>query len=162
MAGLREGGNEPPGFLKSNKSKAAYSTELVRVVRCRNIFAFSSDERAFNIESYFRTEVKIEFTVRKALFWSRAVASWSKAFCLGLALRNARWFESSWGKKFSHEISASVWDRCPTTIVIYLGSYDSRRLFHYGNLWFIKRRAIVRPILQSYRRSTELNVLRHS
>ncbi|KAJ4447242.1 hypothetical protein ANN_09246 [Periplaneta americana] len=25
---------------------------------------------------------------------SRAVASWSKASCLGLALRNARWFES--------------------------------------------------------------------
>ncbi|KAJ4441594.1 hypothetical protein ANN_11450 [Periplaneta americana] len=44
---------------------------------------------------------------------SRAVTSWSKASCLGLALRNARWFESSWGKKFSHEISASVWDRCP-------------------------------------------------
>ncbi|KAJ4431095.1 hypothetical protein ANN_19690 [Periplaneta americana] len=55
---------------------------------------------------------------------SRPVASWSKASCLGLALRNARWFEFSWGKKFSHEISASVWDRCPPSIVMHLGSYD--------------------------------------
>ncbi|KAJ4438125.1 hypothetical protein ANN_14064 [Periplaneta americana] len=57
---------------------------------------------------------------------SPAMASWSKASCLGLALRNARWFESSWEKKFSHEISASVWDWCPPSIVMHLGSYDSR------------------------------------
>ncbi|KAJ4449109.1 hypothetical protein ANN_00504 [Periplaneta americana] len=50
---------------------------------------------------------------------SRAVASWSKAPCLGLALRNARWFESSWWKKFSHEISTIVsravasWSKAP-------------------------------------------------
>ncbi|KAJ4447213.1 hypothetical protein ANN_09215 [Periplaneta americana] len=49
---------------------------------------------------------------------SRAVASWSEALCLGLALRNARWFESPRGKTFSHEISASVWDRCPPSIVM--------------------------------------------
>ncbi|KAJ4448826.1 hypothetical protein ANN_00217 [Periplaneta americana] len=55
---------------------------------------------------------------------SRAEASWSKASRLGLALQNARWFESSWGKKFSHEISASVWDRCPPSIVMHLGSYN--------------------------------------
>ena len=55
---------------------------------------------------------------------SRAVASRSKASRLGLALQNARWFESSWGKKFSHEISASVWDRCPPSIVMHLESYD--------------------------------------
>ncbi|KAJ4451208.1 hypothetical protein ANN_02668 [Periplaneta americana] len=55
---------------------------------------------------------------------SRAVASWSKASCLLLALRNARWFESSWGKKFSREISASVWDRSPPSIVMSLESYD--------------------------------------
>ncbi|KAJ4437821.1 hypothetical protein ANN_13759 [Periplaneta americana] len=55
---------------------------------------------------------------------SRAVASRSKSSRLGLALRNARWFESSWGKKFSHENSASVWDRCPPSIVMHLGSYD--------------------------------------
>ncbi|KAJ4446131.1 hypothetical protein ANN_12823 [Periplaneta americana] len=35
----------------------------------------------------------------------------STASCLGPALRNARWFESSWRKKFSHEIWASVWNR---------------------------------------------------
>ncbi|KAJ4439750.1 hypothetical protein ANN_07878 [Periplaneta americana] len=79
-------------------------------------------------------KVVIEFVADKANFAevfprsttvspSRAVASWSKASCLGLALRNARWFESSWGKKFSHEISASVWDRCPPSIVMHLGSY---------------------------------------
>ncbi|KAJ4438760.1 hypothetical protein ANN_14711 [Periplaneta americana] len=50
----------------------------------------------------------------------RGVAS--KASRLGLALRHARWFESSWGKKFSHEISASVWDRCPPSIVMHLGA----------------------------------------
>ncbi|KAJ4431242.1 hypothetical protein ANN_19839 [Periplaneta americana] len=60
-----------------------------------------------------------------SLLESRFVGSWSKASCLGLALRNARWFEPSWGKKFSHEISASVWDRCPPSIVMHLGSYDS-------------------------------------
>ncbi|KAJ4427673.1 hypothetical protein ANN_25322 [Periplaneta americana] len=31
------------------------STELLSIVRSRNMFAFSSDDRAFNIESYFRT-----------------------------------------------------------------------------------------------------------
>ncbi|KAJ4430365.1 hypothetical protein ANN_22581 [Periplaneta americana] len=50
---------------------------------------------------------------------SSAVASWSKSSCLGLALRNSRWFEFSWGKKFSHEISASIWDQCPLSIVMY-------------------------------------------
>ncbi|KAJ4439707.1 hypothetical protein ANN_07835 [Periplaneta americana] len=55
---------------------------------------------------------------------SCAVASWSKVSCLGLALRNSRWFESQWGKKFSHEISVSVWDRCPPSIVMHLESYD--------------------------------------
>ncbi|KAJ4435163.1 hypothetical protein ANN_23739 [Periplaneta americana] len=55
---------------------------------------------------------------------SRAVASWSKASCLGLALRNARSFESSWEKKFSHEISASERDQCPLSIEKHFGSYD--------------------------------------
>ncbi|KAJ4443144.1 hypothetical protein ANN_04794 [Periplaneta americana] len=32
------------------------SNELVSTVRSRKMFAFSSDERAFNIESYFRTD----------------------------------------------------------------------------------------------------------
>ncbi|KAJ4437036.1 hypothetical protein ANN_17170 [Periplaneta americana] len=37
------------------------STELLSIVRSRNMFAFSSDERAFNIESYFRTELYIYY-----------------------------------------------------------------------------------------------------
>ncbi|KAJ4429930.1 hypothetical protein ANN_22134 [Periplaneta americana] len=57
----------------------------------------------------------------------RAVASRSKASRLGLALRNVRWFESSCGKKLSHEISASLWDRCLSSIVMHLGSYDRQR-----------------------------------
>ncbi|KAJ4427167.1 hypothetical protein ANN_24783 [Periplaneta americana] len=72
--------------------------------------------------------IKVLPKVRYTNNRSRAVASWSKASCLGLALRNARWFESSWGKKFSHEISASVWNRYPPSIVMHLGSYDSTDL----------------------------------
>ncbi|KAJ4428141.1 hypothetical protein ANN_24155 [Periplaneta americana] len=67
MAGLCEGGNEPPGSLKakprphtlcsqSRLTVVVNSTELVSIVRSRNMFAFSSDETAFNIESYFRTD----------------------------------------------------------------------------------------------------------
>ncbi|KAJ4444359.1 hypothetical protein ANN_06151 [Periplaneta americana] len=51
---------------------------------------------------------------------SRTVASWSKASCLRLALRNARWFE----KKFCHEVLVSIWDRCPSSTTMHLGSYD--------------------------------------
>ncbi|KAJ4451214.1 hypothetical protein ANN_02674 [Periplaneta americana] len=58
----------------------------------------------------------------RVLQLSRAVASWSKASCLGFALWNARWFESSWEKTFSHEISANAWDRCPPSIVMHLGA----------------------------------------
>ncbi|KAJ4435865.1 hypothetical protein ANN_18485 [Periplaneta americana] len=70
-------------------------------------------------------------------FKSLAVTSWSQTSCLRLTLRNACWFESSWGKKFSHEISASVWDRCPPSIVIHSGSYDRKSIgtcsvFLYG------------------------------
>ncbi|KAJ4444056.1 hypothetical protein ANN_05845 [Periplaneta americana] len=36
----------------------------------------------------------------------------------GLALRNDRWFESSWGRNFL------VWDRCPPSIVMNLGSCE--------------------------------------
>ncbi|KAJ4438437.1 hypothetical protein ANN_14382 [Periplaneta americana] len=60
---------------------------------------------------------------RYLIIVSRAVASWFKASSLGLGLRNARWFESSWEKKYSHKISAGVWDRCPPSIVMHLGSY---------------------------------------
>ncbi|KAJ4426817.1 hypothetical protein ANN_26616 [Periplaneta americana] len=62
----------------------------------------------------------------------RAVASWSKASCLGLALRNARWFNSSRRKNFPHEISVSVWDRWPSSIVMHLGSYDLVRKARYN------------------------------
>ncbi|KAJ4448753.1 hypothetical protein ANN_00144 [Periplaneta americana] len=40
------------------QSKSVNSTELVNIVLSRNMFAFFSDERAFNIDSYFRTGVK--------------------------------------------------------------------------------------------------------
>ncbi|KAJ4433133.1 hypothetical protein ANN_15390 [Periplaneta americana] len=36
------------------------------------------------------------------------------------------------GKTYSHEISASVWDRCPTSIVMHLGSYDRNSALPYG------------------------------
>ncbi|KAJ4429017.1 hypothetical protein ANN_26013 [Periplaneta americana] len=74
------------------------------------------------------TKISTEVVTYDTLYiynMSRAVASRFKASCLGLALRNARWFESSWGKKFSHEISVSVWNRYSPSIVMYLGSYDS-------------------------------------
>ncbi|KAJ4437331.1 hypothetical protein ANN_17469 [Periplaneta americana] len=57
---------------------------------------------------------------------SRPDALTSKASCLGLALRNARWFESSWEKKRCHEISVSVWDQCPPSIVMHLGRSCTR------------------------------------
>ncbi|KAJ4429581.1 hypothetical protein ANN_21751 [Periplaneta americana] len=80
------------------------------------------DENDDEIVATVCGEHGIDFVVKISV--SRAVASWSKASCLGLTLQNARWFESSWGKKFSHEISASVWDLCPPSIVMHLGSYD--------------------------------------
>ncbi|KAJ4437879.1 hypothetical protein ANN_13818 [Periplaneta americana] len=65
--------NTVPSVYIESRIKVVVNTnsiELVSIVRSRNMFAFSSDERAFNIESYFRTgrtEVKIEFTVRKKI-----------------------------------------------------------------------------------------------
>ena len=48
--------NEVPTVLHTEpRPHIVSSTELVSIVRSRNMFAFSSDERAFNIESYFRT-----------------------------------------------------------------------------------------------------------
>ncbi|KAJ4451445.1 hypothetical protein ANN_02907 [Periplaneta americana] len=58
---------------------------------------------------------------------SRAVASRSKASRLGPALRNARWFESSWGKKLSHEIS--VRERDQKTYLLELYEYKSKRIY---------------------------------
>ncbi|KAJ4434704.1 hypothetical protein ANN_23272 [Periplaneta americana] len=66
MASLCEGGNEHLSSLKAISRKfqlhteprpqIVSSTKLLSIVRSRNMFAFSSDERAFNIESYFRTD----------------------------------------------------------------------------------------------------------
>ncbi|KAJ4435171.1 hypothetical protein ANN_23747 [Periplaneta americana] len=78
----------------------------------------------FRLKLPLSNVIKSAYRASKSEYGSRAVASRSKASRLGLVLRNARWFESSWGKKFSHEISASVWDRCPPSIVMHLGSYD--------------------------------------
>ncbi|KAJ4439838.1 hypothetical protein ANN_07966 [Periplaneta americana] len=72
---------------------------------------------------------------------SHALESWSKASCLGLAVRNARWFELPWGKKFSHEISASVWDRYSSSIVIHLGSYDRNYCNERNTYVFFSKRA---------------------
>ncbi|KAJ4432521.1 hypothetical protein ANN_21143 [Periplaneta americana] len=81
--------------------------------------------------------------------WSRAVASWSKASCLVLALRNARRFESSCGKKFSHELSASVWDQCPPSMptqhrdaAITAGRIIVLRYLHSG--WMIVHPSVVK------------------
>ncbi|KAJ4442016.1 hypothetical protein ANN_11880 [Periplaneta americana] len=105
MEGLCEGGNEPPGSLKASKYRTSNDS-------------FEQNDN----DMFLETVVFFGDCVQADL--SRAVASLSKASRLGLALRNARWFESSWGKKFSHEISASVWERCPPSIVMHLGSYD--------------------------------------
>ncbi|KAJ4431315.1 hypothetical protein ANN_19912 [Periplaneta americana] len=144
------GSNSPPPVFfplwsdsKLGTSKTAY-TVIVATVRFKNMFAFSSDERAFNIESFSHRILNFQSLMafvqslstaapslcnsspeRYVGMTSRAVASWSEASCLELALRNAYWFESSWEKKFSHEISASVWDRYQPSLVMHLGSYDS-------------------------------------
>ncbi|PSN32982.1 hypothetical protein C0J52_23691 [Blattella germanica] len=47
-----------------------------------------------------------------------------KPMCFGSGSRDARWFESP-GEEISSWISASVWDRCPPSIVRKVGSYDS-------------------------------------
>ncbi|KAJ4431651.1 hypothetical protein ANN_20250 [Periplaneta americana] len=52
---------QPENFQASftqNRDRVC-STELVSIVRSRNMFTFSSDERTSNIESYFRTEYAI-------------------------------------------------------------------------------------------------------
>ncbi|KAJ4426543.1 hypothetical protein ANN_27357 [Periplaneta americana] len=113
MAGLCEGGNEPPDSLKARvlrissqpatirfrrdfmsstgdeytkmvpqvkidrvqirkfqlhteqRPQIVSSTELLSIVRSRNMLPFSSDERAFNIESYFRTEDNLQINMTK-------------------------------------------------------------------------------------------------
>ncbi|KAJ4452059.1 hypothetical protein ANN_03575 [Periplaneta americana] len=53
--------DEKPSVYSQSRLKVVVKTnsiELVSIVRSRNMFAFSSDERSFNIESYFRTVVE--------------------------------------------------------------------------------------------------------
>ncbi|KAJ4437125.1 hypothetical protein ANN_17260 [Periplaneta americana] len=95
--------------------------ELFYIKRRESLKSYKSGVLAYGVNpGNYRADnyAELVYTV------PRAVASRSKAPCLGLALRNARWFESSWGKKFSHEMLASVWDRCPPSMVMHLGSYD--------------------------------------
>ena len=40
---------------------------------------------------------------------SRTVAQWTKAVCFGSGSRDARWFESPFGKKFSHGFRPVYW-----------------------------------------------------
>ncbi|KAJ4430984.1 hypothetical protein ANN_19577 [Periplaneta americana] len=106
--------------LKGKEKFFSGQHALFRDIRYRFVMEnWRKHSLSTEITNYFQLS-----TFRHNWHGSRAVASWSKASRLGLALRNARWFESSWGKKFSHEISASVWDRCPPSIVMHLGSYD--------------------------------------
>ncbi|KAJ4438234.1 hypothetical protein ANN_14173 [Periplaneta americana] len=132
MAGLYEGGNEPPGSLKASLTISAKVSASAKKVSAFDpaILGAPLKQDCWNkyriylvllmIKTYVYDIVKYELSILMAV----PVESRSKASCLGLALRNARWFESSWGNKFSHEISASVWDRCPPSIVRHLGNYD--------------------------------------
>ncbi|KAJ4447582.1 hypothetical protein ANN_09589, partial [Periplaneta americana] len=58
--------------LVESRPRILNSTELVSIVRSRNMFTFSSDERAFNIESYFRKE-KFKMKITRSDFKHRIV-----------------------------------------------------------------------------------------
>ncbi|KAJ4441869.1 hypothetical protein ANN_11729 [Periplaneta americana] len=134
MAGLCEGGNEPSGSLKAickcaeNYLDISTSTDFWK--------SRESPSPSYSVRSSCAgTFSPVSRRVGPFPSPPRAVpqclvkpARYALSRDAGqLALRNARWFESSWGKKFSHEISASVWDRCPPSIVMHLGSYDRQR-----------------------------------
>ncbi|KAJ4428383.1 hypothetical protein ANN_24402 [Periplaneta americana] len=129
--------DEDDDRLGSSTDTADEGIQLVVQIKLRPL------PRAY---SYFWNKLRV-YTVhdRKSKFnygenetLSRAVVSWSKASCLRLALQNARWFNSSWWKKFSHEFSASVWDRCTPSIVMHLGTYDSVTLYSSGRQHSLK------------------------
>ncbi|PSN51175.1 hypothetical protein C0J52_06077 [Blattella germanica] len=42
------------------------------------------------------------YFIRYIFLESRTVAQWTKAVCFESGSRDARWFESPWGKKFPH------------------------------------------------------------
>ncbi|PSN44771.1 hypothetical protein C0J52_05592 [Blattella germanica] len=62
------------------------------------------------------------------LYLSRTMAQCTKA-----GQRDAHWFESPCRKKFSHVFLATVWDRCPSSIMRKLDSYEKSTDRH----WFI-------------------------
>ncbi|KAJ4428987.1 hypothetical protein ANN_25983 [Periplaneta americana] len=101
-----------------------------------NIAKLVREKRGKNLDKVFSLGTVVTQSDGPNYHMSRAVASWSKASYLGLTLRNARWFQSSWGKKFSHEISTSVWDRCPPSIMMHLGSYD--RCVDFNTEWHLR------------------------
>ncbi|KAJ4450394.1 hypothetical protein ANN_01818 [Periplaneta americana] len=110
---FRELGGDDVTMTRQNTGIANIDLSKILLRTCGN-----------EMETLVQRSARVRLVVNKTSYNKETVASWSKESCLGLALRNASWFESSWEKKFSHEISTSVWDRCPLSIVMHLGSYD--------------------------------------
>ncbi|PSN31925.1 hypothetical protein C0J52_21770, partial [Blattella germanica] len=113
--------------LKVQDGSPAYS-ELRRGDIIKKIGDYDArDLRHEDANSLFKsTGNSIKLVVQRQIVGiaSRTVAQWTKAACFGSGSRDARWFESPWGKKFPRGFSASVWDRCPPSIVRKVGSYD--------------------------------------
>ncbi|KAJ4431212.1 hypothetical protein ANN_19809 [Periplaneta americana] len=82
---------------------------------------------------YRLSSLIIDLHVVVSCYLSSAVASWSKASCLGLALRNARWFESSWRRNFLMKFRPVYGTWSPPSIVMHLGSYDRYILLYFYN-----------------------------
>ncbi|KAJ4435023.1 hypothetical protein ANN_23596 [Periplaneta americana] len=135
MVGLCEGGNEPPSSLKANKSTEKLDTDASRNWSVsRNRLSLAWEDCTFNTQLTTGDNTLSEGDMEKFLVKLQHVAKlcgchdvnspapWRRR--LRHPAWDSRWFESSWGKKFSHEISASVCDRCPPSIMMHLGSYD--------------------------------------
>ncbi|KAJ4432787.1 hypothetical protein ANN_21426 [Periplaneta americana] len=58
------------------------------------------------------------------VFHSPEVVSWPKASCLGTQVAKFALLRVFIRKEFFNEISANVWDRCPSSIVVNFGNYD--------------------------------------
>ncbi|KAJ4428413.1 hypothetical protein ANN_24450 [Periplaneta americana] len=111
-----------------------------------------------SIESVLHCDSYITVLVSVPLHRSRVVTSWSKASCLGLALRNARWFEPSCGKKFSHEISRRKCNQKARRLL----SSDESQPGHHGNETadrLAKEAATSRDIDECYNRTPKSVVL---
>ncbi|KAJ4436896.1 hypothetical protein ANN_17028 [Periplaneta americana] len=105
MAGLCEGGNESSGSLKVICSVLVITDAITSVAVNDDIFPILTSYRTF-------------------FFFSPGYELTEGILRYGMALVRVLM-----GEKFSHEISAGVWDRvwvCPPSIVMHLGSYDSR------------------------------------